>query len=375
MMMVRGPWWWRRFIIIQPGVVSLSSSVMLIIISERWPPPPPPPPAEAAAGNRERACSSGDETEKSGGQQPTGCCCAAPPRRSAGRDEPRPQQLAGTPPQPAAAGRGPLPAAAWHNSCAVLPSYAPSASISASTSALPGRLGIAPSRCTQMHAAADANRSASCGALPSRKATEYAAVKQSPAPVVSTTFSARSAACRTGSLPSESCVATTGMNQDSVRPGSRNRSCARRLAQATRHAGGVTSHQERAVGAKLHKHVPHPLQYAANRLASSPRTPAARSSTHAARQRRRRVTSHPQRGGAGTRHRTSPCSFAAATLTRSRETFPPWLVGRPVRRACARVPARRGGGDALSRHDTLYLVSAGSKGVVSPFAQARFRWG
>lgn len=55
------------------------------------------------------------------------------------------------------------------------------------TSSRWGRLGMAPLRVTQMLAAAEAKRSASAPTLPSSVATPNAAVKQSPAPVVSTT--------------------------------------------------------------------------------------------------------------------------------------------------------------------------------------------
>jgi hypothetical protein len=46
---------------------------------------------------------------------------------------------------------------------------------------------MAPMRCTHTQAAAEAKRSAAAGAMPSIRATPKAAVKQSPAPVVSTT--------------------------------------------------------------------------------------------------------------------------------------------------------------------------------------------
>ena len=52
----------------------------------------------------------------------------------------------------------------------------------ASTSSLRGRLGMAPMLCTHRPAAALAKRSASCAGNPSRTATVYVAVKQSPAP-------------------------------------------------------------------------------------------------------------------------------------------------------------------------------------------------
>mmetsp|Transcript_32940 Transcript_32940/g.72787 ORF Transcript_32940/g.72787 Transcript_32940/m.72787 type:complete len:344 (+) Transcript_32940:753-1784(+) len=72
---------------------------------------------------------------------------------------------------------------------------------SSCTSGRTGRLGMAPLRRTQMLAAADANLRASAPPLPSSTATAYAAVKQSPAPVVSTTSGAGMAAWRMGTRP------------------------------------------------------------------------------------------------------------------------------------------------------------------------------
>ena len=66
------------------------------------------------------------------------------------------------------------------------------AASSESTSVRDGSDGMAPMRCTQMQAAAEAKRSASAWGMPSISATPKAAVKQSPAPVVSTTCGASS---------------------------------------------------------------------------------------------------------------------------------------------------------------------------------------
>jgi len=70
-----------------------------------------------------------------------------------------------------------------------------------SVSARYGIEGMAPSRVTQMADAADANRRQSCQFFPSTNATANAARKQSPAPVVSTTFSTLNAFWRTTSPP------------------------------------------------------------------------------------------------------------------------------------------------------------------------------
>lgn len=68
--------------------------------------------------------------------------------------------------------------------------------MSSSTSERLGMLGIAPAVCTHSVAAEAANRSASSGDCALSSATANAAVKQSPAPVVSTTLVAGTAGCR-----------------------------------------------------------------------------------------------------------------------------------------------------------------------------------
>ena len=65
-----------------------------------------------------------------------------------------------------------------------------------STSVWVGMLGIAPAFCTHSVAAEAAKRSASSDDCEFRRATANAAVKQSPAPVVSNTFAAGTACCR-----------------------------------------------------------------------------------------------------------------------------------------------------------------------------------
>ena len=79
---------------------------------------------------------------------------------------------------------------------------------------------MAPRRRTQSEAAAEANLRASASGLPSSRATANAAVKQSPAPVVSTTGDAGMAAClntldasthRLPSTPSFTCTQGGGV--------------------------------------------------------------------------------------------------------------------------------------------------------------------
>lgn len=65
-----------------------------------------------------------------------------------------------------------------------------------STSDRVGMLGIAPAFCTHSVAAEAAKRSASSDDCEFSRATANAAVKQSPAPVVSTTLAAGTACCR-----------------------------------------------------------------------------------------------------------------------------------------------------------------------------------
>src|SRR5580698_5630506 len=73
----------------------------------------------------------------------------------------------------------------FHWSVGVL-SYLPSLAKNASTAAFVGMEACAPRRVTEMAAAADANRAAAHGSLPSSNATAKAPLKQSPAATVST---------------------------------------------------------------------------------------------------------------------------------------------------------------------------------------------
>mmetsp|Transcript_8544 Transcript_8544/g.26915 ORF Transcript_8544/g.26915 Transcript_8544/m.26915 type:complete len:206 (+) Transcript_8544:594-1211(+) len=74
--------------------------------------------------------------------------------------------------------------------------------ISRSTISRAGMLVIAPRVCTASDAAAVAKRNDAPTSRPSAHATANAAVKQSPAPVVSTTCATGNAACHSGSRPS-----------------------------------------------------------------------------------------------------------------------------------------------------------------------------